>query len=244
MSQVDQPLPEFSTPPVTEVALSVQFETLRKLRANVIGFLWNEFKAEYPHYQEQAPLEPVTEKFGAPLTSRTQVSLEMMQTLPLPRYWFLNDEGDGTELIQVQQDRFVHNWRKLGDGEEYPRYEKHIRPAFKSGLEKFRDFLGREEIGELVPNQCEVTYINHILSGRGWNSHGEIDKVLSIVENCYSSEFLPPLEDGRIQLRYVMNDSDGQPIGRLHINVQPGYRKSDAIPLYSRIFQMQLSWMA
>lgn len=232
MSQSGQPLPEFGDPPVSEVALSVQFETLKLLRANFIGFLWDVFRAEYPHYQEQAPLNPVIERFGAPATSRTQVSLEMMQTPPLPRCWFLNDEGDGTELIQVQQDRFVHNWRKLGDDEKYPRYEKHIRPTFKVGLEKFRDFLEREKIGELIPNQCEVTYINHILSGRGWNHHGEIDKVLSVVENCHSSAFLPPLEDGRIELRYVMSDPAGQPIGRLHINLQPGYRKSDATPLY------------
>ena len=38
------PLPEFDNPPVIEVALSVQFETLANLRTPQIGVLWQEFR--------------------------------------------------------------------------------------------------------------------------------------------------------------------------------------------------------
>jgi hypothetical protein len=40
----------------------------------------------------------------------------------MPRFWFVNEVG--TELLQFQLDRFVHNWRKTGEGIEYPRYER------------------------------------------------------------------------------------------------------------------------
>jgi uncharacterized protein (TIGR04255 family) len=221
-------LPDFENPPLTEVALSVQFEPLEQLRTPQIGLLWAEFRSRFPVTEEHAPLEPVIEKFGIPRASVPEVRLQMLETPPVPRVWFLNQPG--TELIQVQQDRFIHNWRKVGEGDKYPRYEP-IRDTFRSELATFQAVLARENLGQIVPNQCEVTYVNHIVAGSGWKTHGELGNVLTVFHNAYSDEKLREPEDVRLALRYVLRDEKAEPIGRLHISAQPVFRRSDNQPM-------------
>ena len=58
----------------------------------------------------------------------------------------------GSKLIQIQKDRFIHNWRKVGEGDKYPRYEP-IRDTFRFELEAFRTVLAREQFGHLLIKQ-------------------------------------------------------------------------------------------
>jgi hypothetical protein len=124
----------------------------------------------------------VTEKFGVHEPAKLNVRFEM--GVPVPRCWFLNDAG--TELIQVQQDRFIHNWRKVGEKDEYPRYP-HIRATFKKELTTFCELLDSEKLGEFTPNQCEVTSVNHIVSGEGWEKHGQIGEVITVEPRGHSA---------------------------------------------------------
>jgi len=112
-------LPDFENPPLVEVALSVQFEPIEQMRTPQIGFLWAEFRDRFPVTQEHPPVDPVIERFGIARTGAPEVRLQMLESPPLPRVWFVNPTG--TELIQVQNDRFIHNWRKVDDGDKYPR---------------------------------------------------------------------------------------------------------------------------
>ena len=218
-------LPDFTDPPVVEVALSLQYEPLTALRTPAMGLLWSEFRDRFPKDEEHAPLDPVIERFGVKVPQKVGVRVEMMQKPPVPRCWFLNEAG--TELIQVQQDRFVHNWRKVGEGEDYPRFE-HVRDRFKRELRVFESFVRREKLGELVPTQCEVTYVNHIVAGRGWETHGQLGEVLRLFVPKYGGAFLPEPEDARMAVRYVIPGADGQPLGRLHVTLEPVYRREDS----------------
>ena len=222
-------LPDFTDPPVVEVALSVQYEPLTALCTPAMGLLWSEFRDRFPNVEEHAPLEAVIERFGVKGPKKVGVRVEMMPKPPVPRCWFLNEAG--TELIQVQQDRFVHNWRKVGEGEDYPRFE-HVRDRFKRELRVFESFVRREKLGELVPTQCEVTYVNHIVAGRGWERHGQLGEVLTLFVPKYSEAFLPEPEDARMAVRYVIPGADGEPLGRLHIVMEPGYRRDDNRPMF------------
>lgn len=221
-------LPDFDNPPVAEVALSVQFEPLEQFGAPQIGLLWAEFRSRFPVTQEHAPLDPVIERFGIPRTGAPDVRLQMLASPPAPRLWFVNSTG--TELIQVQKDRFIHNWRKVGEGDTYPRFEP-IRDTFRSELEAFRTFLAREQSGDLLVNQCEVTYVNHLVAGNGWTTHGELGRVLTVFRGEYSDNNLPEPEDVRLGMRYVLKDERNESIGRLHISVQPVFRRSDNQPM-------------
>ena len=225
------PLPEFANPPVVEVALSVQFDPLPELRTPQLGLLWQTVRERFPRIEEHPPLEPSVETFGTRPAAEPGVRFEMTRQLPVPRVWFLNREG--TELIQVQPDRFVHNWRKLGSEQTYPRYEKHIRPKFVNELAAFRQFLEREHLGEFKANQCEVTYVNHIIAGRGWERPGELFRVL----NLCAGGSLDPLprsdpEELRMNGSFVIPDIAGEPIGRLRFAIEPAFRSSDGQPLF------------
>lgn len=226
---MDASLPDFEHPPVTEVALAVQFEPLSALRTPQIGLLWNEFRKEFPRIEEHAPLGRMVERFGIVGQPKPEVRLEMTQTPPVPRCWFLKEND--TELIQVQQDRFAHNWRKVGEGDEYPRYE-YVREHFRTELERFGDFVRRERVGDLEPDHCELTYVNHIVSGCGWEDHGQVGEILSVLVPKYSEPFLPDAEEFRLWAAYVIPGTDGEPVGRLRVSMDPAFRKNDARPMF------------
>jgi len=230
MNDTEKPLPDFSAPPVTEVALSVQFEALSALRTPQLGLLWQEFRKEFPETEEHPPLDSVIERFGVRPTRRRAVHIEPLECPPTPRCWFL--KKDRSELIQVQQDRFVRNWREVGDESSYPRY-KRLRPTFESDLKRFQEFVQREELGELRPNQCEVTYVNQIVAGKGWQEHGELDKVITVFQRAFSDSFLSIPEDAALRLRFLIRDQAENPIGRLHIAINPGFRSEDNQPLFN-----------
>ncbi len=225
-----RPLPDFADPPVAEVALAVQFEPLADLRTPQIGLLWNKFRDRFPQFEEHPLLDPIMERFGVKQPPRASVQFEMVRKPPVQRCWFLNKSG--TELVQVQQDRFAHNWRKVGDGDEYPRYE-HVRDTFKNELGAFERFLGTEKVGDLMPNQCEVTYVNHIVADEGWKNHGELAQVLTLFGGKCSEEFLPDLEEARVSGSYVIPGDGGQPpLGRLRFSIDPVYLRESGQPMF------------
>jgi uncharacterized protein (TIGR04255 family) len=112
------PMPEFSRPPVAEVALSIQFEPLTGFRVAHFGVFWAQIRDRFPKTQEQPPLPPVVERFGV----RVQVpQLQFGVGMVPPRCWFLDQ--DETELLQLQTDRVILNWRKLErESAPYPHY--------------------------------------------------------------------------------------------------------------------------
>ncbi|MBM4128312.1 MAG: TIGR04255 family protein [Nitrospira sp.] len=224
------PLPEFDNPPVIEVALSVQFDTLANLRTPQIGVLWQEFRDRFPKTEEHPPLESAIERFGVSPTPKGVARFQLLSTPPAPRCWFLNEEG--TELVQVQHDRFVHNWRKVGDNDTYPRYD-HVRATFESELKRFSEVLLRQELGELHPNQCEITYVNHIVSGEGWTTHGQLGDIVNLFSLHYTDAFHPEPEDCRLAARFVIPNRSGEPVGRLHVAIEPVYRTSDDAPMFA-----------
>lgn len=227
-NSMETKLPDFDDPPVVEVALAVQFEPLTALRTPHLGLLWGKFRDKFPRIEEHAPLDPMMERFGVMGPPRVGVRLEMMQNPPVPRCWFLNEAE--TELIQVQHDRFAHNWRKAGPKVEYVRYGS-IRAKFRTELDQFAEFVTEENAGTLQPNQCELTYVNHIVSGQGWKHHSELGNVLTLFQAKYTDEFRPDLEDARVSGAYVVPDAAGQPLGRLRFSMEPAYRRADHMPI-------------
>jgi uncharacterized protein (TIGR04255 family) len=219
-------LPDFDNPPVVEVLLSVQFDKLSGLKAPHVGLLWSQFEHDFPRTEEHPPLDPVFEAFESPVAASFNV--EVVRGLPTPRVWFLNPSGG--ELIQVQADRFVHNWRKVGEGDQYPRYER-IRERFMEELRLFQSFLAERNLGELSVNQCEIVYVNHLLVGAGWENWGEAEKVVKVWRGG-AGEFLPMPEDVRLQVRYII-EREQVSVGRLHVSLMPALRNEDQSPMFA-----------
>ena len=219
-----QPLPEFDSPPVTEVVLGVQFEKLALLQVPQLGYVCHAFGERFPQTEEQPPLDPAFEQFGPKPGGRPNVRLELSSVPPRPRVWLLKESG--SELLQVQQDRFVRNWRKREDSAEYPRYRA-LRELFRQDFEMFSELVKEERCGEVEPNQCEVTYVNIIPAGEGWQDHGDLGKVLTVFAAQYSDDRLEKPEEASVDLQYVLKNDEDNPVGRLHVSVNPVFQVSD-----------------
>jgi uncharacterized protein (TIGR04255 family) len=231
-ARMTQKLPEFENPPVVEVAISLQFKPLELIRAAHFGILWESLRREgFSRIEDHGELEPAFEEFGPRSSGRVGVRFQAFDDAPpLPRIWFLNEARN--ELIQVQRDRLIVNWRVGARSEPYPRYVN-ILKRFRSALEIFLAFVGAENLGDLVPTQCEVTYVNHMPAGLGWTHHGEIYKVICPWGNVYSDSYLSTPEDVGFVARFRMEAETGKPIGRLHVNFQPANRSSDGQPIFA-----------
>lgn len=160
MTEMTRPsdLPDFADPPLNEVVLGVQFAPAQGYSQIRAGEVWSLYKDRFPLVEEYQPLAPVFETFGRPQAG--QIGLGFVTGASHDRFWFLTPTKE--ELIQFQQDRLMHNWRKVEDGENpYPRFEVMIRD-FERELGGLEDYFGTLASQMLLINQCEVTYVNYI----------------------------------------------------------------------------------
>jgi uncharacterized protein (TIGR04255 family) len=220
VTQTPQTLPEYESPPINEVVCGIQFERLEKFLNPYLGMLWEQYKPEYSECQEVAPLMPAIEKFDTP----AQVATPYVDVPPLPRTWFIRSEGNS--LIQVQRDRFLHNWREIRPDDEYPRYH-HIIEEFQVLFAKFTSFLEEHNIGVVIPLQYELTYINLIPQGQGWNTIVDVEKVFpNFTWQRREDSFLPSPETVNWNTNFILPEQSG----RLHTRVQTALRRTDGLP--------------
>lgn len=215
-------LPDYERPPVIEVVCGIQYEPLTDFKATAFGLFWQKVRADYLTTEEVAPLAPVIESL--PSASARQPKLEFLETPPLPRLFFLH--RDHNWLLQLQQDRFLHNWRKENETDVYPRYAN-VYGMFWNAWERFRLFLTDEKISAPVINQLEITYINHIPVGQGWETLADLGKIFLDIGWSDTDRFLPSPESAGVRLTFSLPDSQG----RLHVSIKHAVRVSDNQPV-------------
>jgi uncharacterized protein (TIGR04255 family) len=209
-------LPDYDNPPVIETAIGVEFAPLEKWEIPHFGLFWERIQADYPHFEVNPPLVTEVER------PQFQSQIPRLEVLgkPLIRCWFLNERK--TELIQVQNDRLIHNWRKVPGTEPYPHYEN-IRPALERDWQRFCEFLESQRLGEPDVRQCEVSYVNHIDRGEGWQTFADLPTVFPSWVGVTSEDFLPAPESVLFNVSYLMPEKQG----RLRISVVHAFRPSD-----------------
>lgn len=221
-------LPDFENPPVVETVLSVQFDRLSALRTAHFGLYWGEVRNRFPITEEHGELPSLLEQSNEQPQPAVGIQFQALEAPPTPRFWFTDQQG--TELIQVQRDRFIKNWRKTGDGALYPRYES-VRAAFDQDFLDFARFVSHNQLGTIRVKQCEVTYINHIVAGAGWETHADIDKVFTMWRQPQSS-YPGQAQDLTLRARFPISDNGGGFLGRLHVTLQPVTRLLDGVPMF------------
>jgi uncharacterized protein (TIGR04255 family) len=212
-------LPEFERPPVSEFAMGVQFDPLPNFHAAHLGLFWSRIRAEYPLTEDQTPVAPSVEPAELK-PSPVTVQAVAYAVPPLPRCWFLNK--DKTELIQVQHNGFWRNWRQIEGKERYPHFSR-LAADFHRAWGGFLAFAGEQELGPVKVNQCEISYVNRIERGVGWNELGVLDRVFTILRPSVPGSFLPPPEILTWQARYKLPEGRG----RLHVEMTPAFGGPD-----------------
>jgi len=168
---MDPSLPSFEKPPVVEVVMGVQFHPLDSLLAPHLGLFWETVRNEYPECRENVPIIPQVEEISRPGAFR-EPGILLTQLPNLPRVFF--ESTDGEWLIQLQRDRFLHNWRTHSKTSTYPRYPS-VRDRFFAQWRNFTKFVQINGLGDINVTQLEITYLNHI---GPWPEDADIGDVL------------------------------------------------------------------
>lgn len=150
------PKPSFENPPLVEVVATFQYENAIGFKTLDIADFWEGFdKNKFPTYEELAPVDPIV--------SDNSFVIDLSNLPKMRRFWF--ESKDDNELIQIQRDRFMFNWRRpsknLEDKNCYPRYEEIIESLFKN-YEIFTNILTEKGINNATPSFLELSYINLI----------------------------------------------------------------------------------
>jgi uncharacterized protein (TIGR04255 family) len=222
-ASAQQLLPEYDNPPLNEVVCGILFKRIDAFLNPYLGLLWERYRPEYAECLEVVPLVPVIERFDKPSPPEPQADLEAPL---LPRTWFVHANGNG--VIQVQRDRFLHNWRKIRPDDAYPRY-RHVISMFQSHLSQFTQFLAEHNLGVVTPLQYELTYINHIMQGEGWDTIHDVGKIFPHFAWEESEDsFLSSPESVLWQTSFVLPNQ----AGRLRTKLQSATRRGDGHPLF------------
>ncbi len=200
----------FARPPVDEVVLSVLIRPLDKLLAPHLGEIWKEFKRDgFVNITEHPPVVPAVEKFPNP-TKKPEWRINVPD---LPRIWFIHE--DDSQIIQVQRDRFTFNWRKMESDQQYPGFTA-ILESFETFYNRYCEIITSLEVGPAVPSQYELTYIDQIFQGAGWDTLDSIGKIFNLfVDSQQSDSFWSGAESMILRTSFPVADLNG----RLHLTI-------------------------
>lgn len=197
---------KFDNPPVVELVFGTLFKTPVPIKSAHVGRYWQKVLKDFPTLEDAAPLDQVVEGKAGELS----VSLGISSLPPLRRTWLISD--DGRRLIQIQEDRFLFNWKREGFEVEYPSYDKVIQ-EFEAQLATFVDFLISVGIGEPVFRQFELTYVNHLTKASGLAEVTEGGALIDHTRDSVGSRFLPEPEAINWRTVHPMPNN----WGRLHV---------------------------
>lgn len=213
----DVNLPTYDRPPLVETILSVQFDRLHKLTGGHLGAFWSKNEVDWPRVTDAPPVDSEFEQFTEEDRWRSEGLRLRLETTPQIRLRARNAGAD--RMLQLQSDRFLLNWLKAESG-EYPRYEA-TRSEFARQFERFTEFVSSRQLGEVTPNQWELTYLNQIPRGSVWNS--SVDwSFFRPMGQCVGVEGMTELESFSGQWHFQLPEKQG----RLHISWQHGRRRN------------------
>ena len=168
------PRPKFDSPPVVETVLSVQFASLPGYSTAHAGWFWKEYLKKltdemsapvaWSHAMDAPRLEDQFERFG-PEDVWQGPSMRLINQAQPQRTQFIR--SDGERMIQVQDSRFILNWKK--GASHYPSYDS-LFPEFRQTLHAFESFALESGLGALAYNQWEIVYVDQIKKGEMWES--------------------------------------------------------------------------
>jgi uncharacterized protein (TIGR04255 family) len=217
------PLPSFRRPPVVETALGLQFHPLPAFTNAHLGAFWKTLGPSWPYVSDEPPLPPQFEQFGddRPWEFVGSIRLKLSAKPPM-RVQIRNAQKN--RVVQLQSDRLHYNWIDKGE-EGYPRYST-IKPGFENTLQRLRTFVSGEGLGEIRPNQWEVTYVNHFPRGTVWEKPADWGRVFNW--RAFFTAAMPgmPLESVGNGWHYLIEPQRG----RLHVDFHHGHAGEPAGP--------------
>jgi hypothetical protein len=103
-----------------------------------------------------------------------------------------------------------------------------VTQMFQKHLSSLQAFLNETSLGTITPLQYEMTYVNHIPQGDGWEAVRDIGKVFpDFTWQANEQRFLPIPDGINWRTSFLLPNRTG----RLHVKIQNGPRRDDGRPL-------------
>lgn len=203
-------LPKFTSPPVSETVVSAQFARLPRFSNAHAGWFWKVYldPSEWSEAKEVPRFADQFERFGEEQRFKSPDEGILIAISPVAqRLQITNSSGD--RMIQVQDSRFVCNWRRKQPGDApYPSYDG-LLPEFLSNFRSFEQFaikLGSDSLGL---NQWEITYVNDLRKGDLWDTPDDWVNIFPDFQWLNAEPRTQP--DGfRGEWRFVIGDNQGR----------------------------------
>jgi uncharacterized protein (TIGR04255 family) len=213
-------LPKFDKPPVTEMVVGVEFADLSGLIIPHFGLFWALIQDKYPNCAVKEPAPSRIEIFEGQNKQEIKFNIPIIGPPPV-RCWYSDIQM--TWLLQLQQDRFIQNWRKTASDQTYSHYA-HVRRRFEKEFQRFQEFIKKQQLGALQIRQCEVSYVNQIELEKEPGVPLELAEISPYLSAQKRGDFLPAPDGITLNTSYVIPEYRG----RLYIGAQTVFRHFDA----------------
>ena len=172
--------PRFYSPPVVETVLGVQFANLTGYSTAHAGWFWKDYleklgdkpSLRWTQAVDAPRLEDQFERFGADDVWAPQVAMKILSPSQSQRAQIIR--SDSERMIQVQDTRFILNWRKQAGA--YPKFGPLLQ-EFRIMLHAFESFAVEAGFGTLKYNQWEIVYVDQLKKGDMWESARDWSKI-------------------------------------------------------------------
>ncbi|MBT5028955.1 MAG: TIGR04255 family protein [Nitrospina sp.] len=229
------------------------FDPLEDFQSTHLGMFRETIKAEYPSFEEKPFLLPKTEYYKPNLGKSAEPVV--IKANSLPRLWFVSENKN--QILQLQSDQLINNWKKVQDEDSYPHYDEIIQ-KFENHFNEFNAFVNDHEIGEIKPKQYELTYVNHISSLNGWEKDSPIENIFpefklasdpkNFLPKCeafnWTNTYLLPNEEGRLYstIKVVLHRVSAEPLIRFQLKVT-GINKEASLDKMRSWFDLAHEWI-
>jgi uncharacterized protein (TIGR04255 family) len=146
----------------------------------------------------------------------------------MTRFRITNAAGD--RMIQVQPNRFHYNWQKRDA--VYPTYRT-MRAEFDALFAAFCNFVVTAKLGQVAPNQWELTYVDQIHSGPLWETPADWHRIFPGLLPAKGSLGGHALESIGGEWHYVIEPARG----RIHFLLQSG--RTEPGPTGTEVLSLQ-----
>jgi uncharacterized protein (TIGR04255 family) len=205
-SSMSEEFPVLEHPPIVEVVCGISFAPV-PLDVMDLGVYWNERRSDYPVKSLQPALMDGNEFVLGNPPMRAMLS-----------------SGNSVRILQLQHDRFVMNWRAVGEG--YPRFSTRtesgpgLRDQALEEFQRFADFCLQHLGTMLMPKRIELMKVDSIERGRHWHDLDDLTKLVRVTGTFDSVHLTGNREFG---LRFVEHDEERKLlIGLASVFEKPG----------------------
>lgn len=145
--------------------MGVQFSPLVDFTAAHFGRFWDVLGDEWVNPKDLPPIADQFELFDQPAPNQGfSFRFNVGQVASTGRMQLTKNTSD--RIIQVQNSRMHLNWSRTDKLK--PSYGE-LHTEFEDCYEKFSRFLRERSLGDLRPNQWEVTYVDCFKKGEFWS---------------------------------------------------------------------------